>query len=242
MGPLASELGLQATGPSLLALAIRGTALIGLAFAIAFLLRRSAGAARHILWSVTIASLLVLPLLSGQLPVLPVPLPARLSVASQPGPAAAPPSWPVTTSAAVTSAGDPTPDASRQLDPMPAGAPKRVRGVSATLALVVVWLRGAGVMAAALVLGLARAWRTVNGATPVQDPEWRAEIDRVRQRLGIRRRVRLLSARDIGIPLTGGIIRPVVLLPEQAHTWDAVRRRLVLQHELVHVRRLDALR
>jgi beta-lactamase regulating signal transducer with metallopeptidase domain len=41
--------------------------------------------------------------------------------------------------------------------------------------------------------------------------------------------------------MTWGIFRPVVILPAEAATWDAERRRVVLLHELTHVRRRDLL-
>jgi len=43
------------------------------------------------------------------------------------------------------------------------------------------------------------------------------------------------------MPLTWGILRPVVLLPEGAREWPPARLRSVLLHELVHVERLDLL-
>jgi hypothetical protein len=40
--------------------------------------------------------------------------------------------------------------------------------------------------------------------------------------------------------LTWGVARPVVRLPDEAKAWPEPTRRLVLLHELAHVRRLDA--
>src|SRR5262249_22451710 len=54
--------------------------------------------------------------------------------------------------------------------------------------------------------------------------------------------VRLLVCDEVQTPLTGGWLRPAVLLPAPAMLWSEERRRLVAQHELLHVLRADALR
>ncbi len=54
-------------------------------------------------------------------------------------------------------------------------------------------------------------------------------------------KVRLLRMVGGHTPLTWGLIRPVVLLPENATAWEPGLLRSVLLHELTHVRRRDVL-
>jgi hypothetical protein len=60
-------------------------------------------------------------------------------------------------------------------------------------------------------------------------------------RLEISRPLTLLGGETLAVPVTWGIIYPVVLLPADAESWDDEQRRYVLVHEMAHVRRLDAL-
>ncbi len=53
--------------------------------------------------------------------------------------------------------------------------------------------------------------------------------------------VPLLETPLAPVPMTWGIFRPVILLPAGAAAWPAARRRVVLLHELTHVRRRDLL-
>jgi len=51
--------------------------------------------------------------------------------------------------------------------------------------------------------------------------------------------VRVYATPEVSVPLTWGLLRPVVLLPAGAETWPADRMDTVLAHELSHIRRLD---
>jgi TonB family protein len=44
---------------------------------------------------------------------------------------------------------------------------------------------------------------------------------------------------NVSTPLTCGVLRPLILLPEDARDWDELRLRAVLLHESAHVRRRD---
>ena len=52
-------------------------------------------------------------------------------------------------------------------------------------------------------------------------------------------RVRVALSRELAVPVSWGLFRPVVLLPAASRRWDPERRRVVLRHEMAHIRRAD---
>ncbi len=98
-----------------------------------------------------------------------------------------------------------------------------------------VWLAGCGMVGLA-VLGLyLLQLRRLRCAVPLECG--RAEEWLRRHR--IRRPLRLCILPGLPGPMTYGLLRPVILLPEEPE-WDAPRTRLMLEHEFVHVKHLDA--
>src|SRR5262249_54596863 len=83
--------------------------------------------------------------------------------------------------------------------------------------------------------------RLVVAARPLGEP-WTSALAEVYGMVGRSRGVRLLLSEEIDTPVTAGWPRAVVLVPAGADAWDADRRTVVLQHELLHVVRADALR
>jgi len=98
-----------------------------------------------------------------------------------------------------------------------------------------------GVLAGAYVLwGFLRTWRFAARCEGVEDGELRRCFDRLRQRLGLRRRVRLLLASEECAPMALGVMRPSVVLPRRlVQTMGPARLEAVLAHELAHHRRKD---
>ncbi|WP_259080971.1 M56 family metallopeptidase [Salinibacter ruber] len=111
------------------------------------------------------------------------------------------------------------------------------------------WMHAVGLLAVgALGIGLFRLGRLgldVLASSRVRrrldtavKPSLEAEMDRLQERLGVRRSVQLCISPDATVPMTLGGRRPTVLVPKRlAAAPDKLR--MTLRHELVHVRRWD---
>ena len=92
-----------------------------------------------------------------------------------------------------------------------------------------------------LVTGRGRLRSLLRDASPVDDQGLHRVMRAATGRLAIRRPVSLRWSDALDVPVTFGVLRPVVILPGAAREWSPARRRAVLDHELAHVRRVDAL-
>ena len=101
------------------------------------------------------------------------------------------------------------------------------------------WAVGALVICAGLITGLLRLSRVITRCTPAPD-NWRTLADELAGECGIRRQVALLQSDDPSVLVAFGIFKPRIILPAGAALWDDERRRIVLRHELAHIRRHDA--
>ncbi|HVH12407.1 MAG TPA: M56 family metallopeptidase [Longimicrobium sp.] len=104
------------------------------------------------------------------------------------------------------------------------------------------WIAGVGIGAARLAAGWRETRRVRRTDVHPAPAPWMDALDRARRRTGVRRAVRLAVSTRAGVPMVAGIRRPMILLPPAvAHALDARQAEAVLVHELVHVRRHDAL-
>ena len=224
----------------LLELAARATILLSVALALAWLARRGPAGVRHLLWTTTFALLLGLPLLSlfapsWQVPLLPAP---GVGAITRELPVAAPVARAPTESISLPPPAPSSPDPAPSVMPV-AEPPSPSRSIPLPLLL---WGVGCAAALASLAVGRLRFGRLVRLAQPVHDPLWLRRMEMIRERLDVRGDVRLYLSARADTPMTGGLWRPAILLPASAATWSPGRRRAVLTHELVHVRRRDALR
>jgi HEAT repeat protein/beta-lactamase regulating signal transducer with metallopeptidase domain len=109
------------------------------------------------------------------------------------------------------------------------------------LVLILLWLAGSLVTLCTWMMGAIGARSIVRGSRPVTDQECARDLVELSALLALRRRVRLLEYRDANMPLTCGTIYPTIVLPRGYDEWPSDRRRVVLLHELSHVKRWDCM-
>lgn len=103
--------------------------------------------------------------------------------------------------------------------------------------MLLVWLVCAILLAAYFVIGYACMVRRFRGTRLAPQPSIDALLDRFR----FSRDPRICMSNSHRAPLTFGVFRPTVLLPEDLPVGDA-QFQLILAHELAHIRRKDCLR
>ena len=107
-------------------------------------------------------------------------------------------------------------------------------------AIGIVWLLGALAILARFVAGTLAVSRLARRSERVDDGRWLSLTQRIAMRVGVARPMTLLRSARFDVPVTWGIVYPVVLLPDNADEWSDERRRYVLVHEMAHVKRVDA--
>jgi bla regulator protein BlaR1 len=101
----------------------------------------------------------------------------------------------------------------------------------------VIWSVGAIITAVAFLIPHICFCHVNKAAIPMEDVKLNAWISEHR----IKRRVRVKQSENIKIPVTYGILKPVILLPKSLKQSDEEQLRFVLVHELTHIKHFDIL-
>lgn len=215
---------------------LKATLIFLLAGLAALALRWSSAARRHFVWTLAIASALALPFAAAVAPGLAVHVLPPATVGELPAdPDVVTATEPITPPAAEAALGASPPATAAAISSGEDGGglpwiPESLWMVWAVGAVAMAWL------VAASVAGTAALARCAHRA---DDQELAREFDEARRALGVGPRTRLLIGRGSAMPMTWGALRPVVLVPADALSWSATRRRAVFLHELAHIRRRD---
>ncbi|MBI2403848.1 MAG: M56 family metallopeptidase, partial [Gemmatimonadetes bacterium] len=230
-------------------------------FLVVVLNRRSA-ALRHLIWGLAFGAALLLPALSFTTPrwspPMALPLPTLAAGVEGVGAAGEAPenALPAPDVAALSArsavarslaSGPPTRVAGEHRAPASqADWGSRVAGMAGRVAaswtswLVPLWGAGCALVLVTLALAIVRTGRLRRLGRPAPG-EAEGLLHLLAARLGLGRPVTLLVLDGNVMPMTFGVLRPVVLMPAAVATWGDDRLRAVVLHELAHVKRHDCL-
>lgn len=209
----------------LIGVLLKSAAVLAVAGLMALLLRLKSAAVRHLVWTAAFIALLTLPFLSITLPAVGVPVNGSLLL---------------TGLAFETNSPASPQEAARQNGPQ-ATTTSSLKSEpwlpDWRMSLMLVWAAGAALSFAQMFVGWAALQHLRRTAKPFTAPD---EVVSLAKHLQLNRRVTVLEAPRGSMPITYGLFRPAVLVPADLSEWRAERRRIVLLHELAHVRRSDA--
>ena len=242
------------------------TTVILLSAAVAsIVLRRASAALRHLVWTLALSSALVLPIASfalpkWQLPLVTITAPNQTStvpvsipddnVNSSPG---APPlereskaarSLPAEAGSHTDHADHTDPggvaSASGRKAAAEAGS-QTINRLSWQQMIGTIWLLGATVILARILVGLIAVRWLSTRTQAITDAAWLPMAREMARDMGVSARLRFLRSGRASMPVATGIFRPAVIMPTDADGWSENRLRIVLLHELAHVKRRDCL-
>jgi beta-lactamase regulating signal transducer with metallopeptidase domain len=258
----------------LLDTAIKGILILLVAGALVAMLKSASAAARHLLWSVAVASLLVLPVFELVLPNWQVPVfPALLQNASAENVAISQNEQPSFDSVILSNSGEntnstkssaslkapatakhslrKTPDELPTLPPYKTPLFDDVQreqslatdssSMNWGLMIFIIWLAGFLAVMTRLAAGTFKVWMIVRHAESLTDGYWTTLLQCLTGELRLGGNIRLLKSNQVTMPMTWGVLRPVVLLPIDLDDWSNGCSRIVLLHELAHIKRRDCL-
>ena len=193
------------------------------------LLRRHSASVHSLILTVVVAGLVLLPALSTLAPVWRVPLLPDPAAASAPGPVQA-------------DTGHETPQFGSPGEPRPATmAPVPAPGPRWPVWILLGWLAGAAGCLLWLLSGQVGLRWVLRKAAPLQGEPWQTVLKDVCEEVTIGCEVQLFQCPRIDTAVIRGILHPRVILPATVRGWSEQRLRLVLLHELAHIRRRDSL-
>lgn len=103
------------------------------------------------------------------------------------------------------------------------------------------WLYGIGIFTLKIPVGLYYINTLIKHSSGFTKSDYDPLLERIKYATGVKRKVRIIISRSIKSPCTFGFIKPVIILPVECNTWSYERIRLVLLHEMLHVKRFDTI-
>ncbi len=234
--------GITGSSVSMLMLLLKATLILLVALGITLTMQRASAGARHLVWLVTLAALLLVPALTAWGPI---PLRVLPATAISPNPTApsAPTSAPrvgIDKAGKVDLTRAPVAASNRVAPPTSVGAQIESSAILSGLSIAfIVWAVVLLAISASLGYAALLVRRIVTRARPLDSEDWLTPLWEVSDRLSLDEPPRLLRSEDAKMPFACGVFTPTIVLPAECDAWSLDRRRAVLLHELAHVRRHD---
>ena len=196
---------------------IQSSVILSIALCAVTLLRRQSASARHAILTAGLVSSLAVPLLRGVLP--------EFEFAQSPG-----------LYALVQDQAETLWTWNEGVDPTSPGISASVR--TGRNPFLWIWLGGTIVAGVVLAAGATRIAWLISGSRPTAATRCISAAEEIGHLLRLKRRFCLLQ-NDRAVLGTLGVVRPRIFLPFEAEQWSEERIRVVLTHELAHVKRFD---
>jgi beta-lactamase regulating signal transducer with metallopeptidase domain len=199
--------------------------------AVSFALRRRSAALRHWVLASGVACAAALPILTAAVPAWPLPFATPTAFTRYDDSFRNAESSPSTRRPAA-------PSGATAATPAPPDTAMR-RGYDLGAALQSIWVAGTFIgLAILLTGGLRLAWLAMH-AHRVTHGRWHDLAEEISRGYRLRRPITLLQSSHPSLLVTWGFAYPKVILPSAADAWTEERARIVLSHELAHIRRGD---
>jgi len=124
--------------------------------------------------------------------------------------------------------------------PASGGAAKN-RNVSAARIFIALYFAIASLLLSRLFIGWLLGRRLIRSSQPIRDPRASLSLSLRAFPGGLSETPLLAESQAVTVPVTLGVMRPVILLPADWREWESDKLNAVLAHELSHIGRNDAL-
>ena len=221
---------------------VKASLVLSAAALTSLILRRASAALRHLVWTLALCSALFLPVISLALPkwqlqLVTIASPAPAVEAAVAPPAVEPPAVSLAEAPRFGRSGRTAVETAAPADVSRGWLPR----LSWQSALIGLWLLGAVAILGRIAVGLVAVRFLSRRTQLITDAQWLPMAMDLAEEMGVTGRLRFLRSGRASMPVATGLFRPSVIMPADADTWSENRLRVVLLHELAHVKRRDCL-
>jgi len=228
-----------------LEIAVKSLIITSFTFLLLFFLRNQAAALRHQICAISLLSLPLLLISSWLIPVIPIPiLPAQSTPKTAPSLAIEQPLF-----REPPAMQEPIRPVQQNIQKQPLIQTQNIQEepqqeiqksiMHTHLWPLLLWLFGTGFLLLRFLLDIRRRNRLTRQSIPIVNTTWTNHIIHASDHLKLSRPIKILQSPDIQIPLTYGWQNPIILLPHEADNWSSEQQRVVILHELAHIKRKD---